>query len=165
MKLNQRMLTIRLSEMKDAQHLMDLDAVAWDDLSTPEPLNWTSREDFLRHCQPGSQFVALVDHVLCGYVGFRYPTLIQSNRHVYEVNIAVHPRYQHEGVGTRLMETMKEWASEQGMKKLSLRVLASNSKALEFYDKCGFVREGRLINEFYVGGRYVDDILMGYFLN
>ncbi|WP_438348786.1 GNAT family N-acetyltransferase [Paenibacillus sp. FA6] len=164
MGVNQQTLTIRLSEMKDAQQIMDLDAVVWDDYSSPEPLDWTSREDFLRHCQPGSQFVALVDHRICGYVGFRYPTLIKSNRHVYEINIAVHPQYQHRGVGTSLMDMVKEWASEQGMKKLSLRVLASNSGALEFYEKCGFVREGQLINEFLVGGRYVDDILMGYLL-
>ncbi|MNP52873.1 Spermidine N(1)-acetyltransferase [compost metagenome] len=106
-----------------------------------------------------------MDHKLCGYVGFRYPTLIRSNHHVYEINIAVHPRYQHEGIGTRLMEKMMDWAAEQGIKKLSLRVLSSNDRALKFYEKCGFEREGRLIKEFYVGGRYVDDILMGYFLN
>lgn len=163
MKINQRTLTIRLSEMRDAQQIMDLDAIVWDDHSSPEPLNWTSREDFLRHCQPGSQLIALIDEQLCGYVGFRYPTMIRTNQHVYEINIAVHPQYQHEGIGTRLMEMMKAWASEQCIKKLSLRVLSSNPIALKFYKRCGFVIEGRLVNEFHVNGGYVDDILMGYF--
>lgn len=165
MKINQRTLTIRLSEMKDAQQIMDLDAIVWDDHSAPEPLNWTSREDFLRHCQPGSQLVALIDEQICGYVGFRYPTMIRTNHHVYEINIAVHPQYQNEGIGTRLMETMKAWATEQGKEKLSLRVLSTNPTAIRFYERCGFVIEGRLVNEFLVNGRYIDDVLMGCFLN
>ncbi|MHA0856290.1 N-acetyltransferase family protein [Paenibacillus sp. CMAA1364] len=162
--MNQRTLAIRLSEMKDAQQLMNLDAMVWNDDSSPEPLNWTSREDFLRHCQPGSQFVAFINDKLCGYVGFRYPTSIRTNRHVWEINIAVDPYFQHEGVGTRLMDTLKKWAQMQEITKLSLRVLATNPVASSFYKKCGFVQEGRLAKEFHVGGQYVDDIFMAYFL-
>ncbi|HEY2494605.1 MAG TPA: GNAT family N-acetyltransferase [Paenibacillus sp.] len=164
MKFKQHTIDIRLSEMKDAQQMMDLDAIVWQDYNAPEPLNWTSREDFLRHCQPGLQLVAVKEDEVCGYVGFRYPTVLQSNRHVYEINIAVHPRYQHEGIGTRLIEAVKEWAASEGKAKLSLRVLSTNPDALNFYEKLGFVREGRLINEFYVNGNYVDDILMGFYL-
>ncbi|GAB6991239.1 GNAT family N-acetyltransferase [Paenibacillus pini] len=164
MSYNQQTLTIRPSEMKDAQFLMDLDAIVWNDLTAPEPLHWTSREDFLQHCLPGSQLVAVVDGELCGYVGFRSPTSMLSNGHVYEISIAVHPDFQHAGIGMRLMEAAKSWALERGRLKLRLRVLSSNPGAVSFYRKCGFVEEGRLQNEFYIGDQYVDDILMGYLM-
>ena len=60
-------------------------------------------------------------------------------------NIAVHPDYQRQGIGQRLIEAMKAWAAEQGVRKLSLRVLTTNPGAMEFYRNCGFVEQGRLV--------------------
>lgn len=159
-----RVLTIRLSEMRDAQALMEIDALVWDEWTAPEPVRWSSREDYLRHCPPGSQLVAVVDGVLCGYIGFRPATGLSSNSHVCEINIAVHPDYQQEGIGSRLIEAGKKWAQAQGKRKLRLRVLSSNPGAIAFYGKCGFVQEGCLEREFCIGGRDVDDILMSCFL-
>jgi RimJ/RimL family protein N-acetyltransferase len=62
------------------------------------------------------------------------------------------------------MDAMKQYALEQGITKLRLRVLSSNPGAIAFYTQCGFVTEGRLISEFYIAGKYVDDILMSYFI-
>jgi RimJ/RimL family protein N-acetyltransferase len=33
-----------------------------------------------------------------------------------------------------------------------------------FYEKSGFAIEGRLHEEFYIAGQFVDDVLMAYFL-
>lgn len=165
MKLYQQTLTIRLSQMKDAQALMDIDALVWTDRTAPEPLLWPSREDFLQHCPPASQLVAESDGIICGYVGFRHPTNLAGNRHVYEINIAVHPAYQREGIGARLIGAAKTWAAQEGKLKLRLRVLSTNPGAITFYRKCGFVEEGRLMEEFWVGDRYVDEIWMSFFLD
>jgi len=62
----------------------------------------------------------------------------------------------------RLMETLKEMAAGKGIRKLRLRVLSCNLAALSFYTKCGFQEEGRLREEFYLGGRYVDEVFMSY---
>lgn len=165
MKTRQETLTIRFSEMKDAAALMELDELVWDRNTAPAPLEWTSREHYLLHCPPGTQLVALHEEELCGYIGFRSPTSLHSNRHVLELNIAVHPAYQRQGIGQRLIEAVKDMACMEGISKLRLRVLSSNPGALSFYRNCGFQEEGRLIQEFYVDGRYVDDILMCCFLS
>lgn len=164
-KIQQETLTIRFSEMKDAAALMALDRLVWDRNTAPAPLEWTSRDHYLLHCPPGSQLVALHKAKLCGYVGFQPPTGLHSNRHVLELNIAVHPDYQRQGIGVRLIEAAKAMARAEGVSKLRLRVLSSNPGALSFYRNCGFTEEGRLIQEFYVDGRYVDDILMCCFLS
>lgn len=150
----------RLSQMRDAEALMELDKLVWVENTSPTPIVWNSREHYLQKCPPGTQMVAGVGDRICGYVGFDYPTPLESNRHVYELNIAVHPDYQGRGIGRTLMEAIKEMAAERGVRKLCLRVLASNPGGLAFYKKCGFVEQGRLVEEFWIGGRYVDDILM-----
>ncbi|MGN7359214.1 GNAT family N-acetyltransferase [Paenibacillus sp. SAF-054] len=164
MKLQQQTLTIRFSQMKDARALMDLDAMVWTDRTAPEPLEWPSREDFLQHCPPASQLVAEVGGVLCGYVGFRHPTNLAGNSHVYEIHIAVHPAHQREGIGTRLIEAAKARAAQEGKLKLRLRVLSTNTGAIAFYRKCGFVEEGRLMDEYWIDGMYVDEVWMSFFL-
>lgn len=151
---------IRLSEIQDAGVLMELDALAWSPQSTPGEIKWDSREQYLRKCPPGSQLIAGIGDQICGYLGFDYPTPLPSNQHVYEINIAVHPHYQRLGIGRKLIEAIKQRAAVQEKRKLSLRVLASNSGAIQFYQSCGFIEQGRLIEEFYLNGQYVDDILM-----
>lgn len=164
MKLQQQTFTIRPSQIKDAQALMNIDALVWTERTAPEPLCWPTREDFLLHCPPASQLVAEVDGVLCGYVGFRHPTNLAGNRHVYEIHIAVHPLYQREGVGTRLIRAAKQWAAQQGMRKLRLRVLSTNPGAVVFYRNCGFMEEGRLMDEYRIDGEFADEIWMRFFL-
>ncbi|MCL6601952.1 MAG: GNAT family N-acetyltransferase [Paenibacillus sp.] len=158
-------LVIRPSEIRDARELILLDNMIWTEDTSPGRLTWCSREDYLLHAPPGSQLVAVEDSELCGYVGFGHPTGMESNRHVLEINIAVHPRFQRLGIGLRLMETMKRMAAEKGIRKLRLRVLSCNQAALSFYTKCGFQEEGRLVDEFFLGGRYVDEVFMSFMLN
>ncbi|MNV94027.1 Protease synthase and sporulation negative regulatory protein PAI 1 [compost metagenome] len=93
-------------------------------------------------------------------MGFSSPTPLQSNNHVYDINIAIHPDYQRRGIGRKLMDEMKVIAEKSGVRKLSLRVLASNPNAISFYKSCGFIEQGRLVEEFYLDGRFIDDILM-----
>lgn len=164
MSTSQQTVTIRFSEMKDAAQLMELDDLVWDKYTAPEPLHWTSRDNYLLHCPPGSQLVAVSGEDLCGYVGFRTPTGLDSNSHVYELNIAIHPTYQRNGLGRRLLQAVKEMAQLEDKTKLRLRVLSSNPGAVAFYKACGFHEEGRLAREFFVDGRYVDDIIMSCFL-
>lgn len=151
---------LRLSRFSDAEAVMELDRLVWNESTTPGQIKWNSRSHFLQTCPPGSQLVATLNGVLCGYLGFAQPTPLPSNKHVYEINIAVHPEFQGYGVGLHLVTGIKELARQQGVRKLSLRVLSSNERAISFYKRCGFVEQGRLVEEFYLQGRYVDDILM-----
>ncbi|GGF95645.1 GNAT family N-acetyltransferase [Paenibacillus aceti] len=151
---------IRLSEMRDASALMEIDSLVWNMSTTPAPIRWNSREQYLQKCPPGNQLVADINGTIGGYIGFEYPTTLPCHRHVLDINIAVHPDYQRQGIGGQLIEALKVWAARQGVRKLSLRVLATNPGAIEFYRSCGFTEQGRLIQEFYLNEQYVDDILM-----
>lgn len=161
---NKAMIKIRPSEIKDVRELIALDHMIWTENTSPGSLMWRSQEDYLLSAPPGSQLVAIQEDKLCGYVGFGCPSRMESNRHVCEVNIAVHPNYQRLGIGSQLMEEIKQHATSHAIRKLRLRVLSCNRPALSFYHKCGFLEEGRLREEFYLGGRYVDEIFMSCML-
>lgn len=104
----------RLSEMRDAPTLMEIDRLVWDDRNTPsERLVWDSREQFLQSCPPGSQIVAGIGEQVCGYIGFKPPTPLPSNAHVLELNIAIHPECQRMGIGRALMEALLAFAAQR----------------------------------------------------
>jgi RimJ/RimL family protein N-acetyltransferase len=153
-------LIIRPSEIKDARELIALDHIIWTEEITPGPLKWRSREDYLQHAPPGSQLVAIHEGKLCGYVGFGCPSRLDSHRHVCEINIAVAPSFQRAGIGRKLVEAVKQHALNHDIRKLRLRVLSCNTTALAFYHACGFQEEGRLREEFYLGGHYIDEVFM-----
>ncbi|QWU15937.1 Acetyltransferase (GNAT) family protein [Paenibacillus sophorae] len=158
--IDRETMSIRFSEFRDVRELIMLDHLIWTEDTAPAALSWRSSEDYLLHAPPGSQLVAVKGDTLCGYVGFGCPTGMKSNRHVYEIHIAVHPDWQRLGIGRSLIEAVKELASERGIRKLRLRALSCNATALAFYGQCGFDEEGRLREEFYLAGRYVDEVFM-----
>jgi ribosomal protein S18 acetylase RimI-like enzyme len=158
--MNNEEITIRPSIDSDAEQLMRLDHIVWDDSTAPAPIRWSSPEDYAAHCPPGSQLVAVQGGTVCGYIGLRTPTKLPSNSHVYELNIAIDPSFQRKGIGRQLLVSARKTAVEHRKTKLSLRVLATNESAIAFYREFGFTEQGRLVQEFYLNGRYVDDVLM-----
>ncbi|WP_265446400.1 ribosomal protein S18-alanine N-acetyltransferase [Acetivibrio straminisolvens] len=57
-------------------------------------------------------------------------------------NIAVHPEYRENGVGSRLVEKLVSIAKEQGIVKMTLEVRKSNAAAQSLYFKYGFREQG-----------------------
>ena len=53
--------------------------------------------------------------------------------------IAIHPDYQHQSLGTRLFDEVLKDAKAKKIRTMTLEVRESNSKAIKFYQKFGFV--------------------------
>ncbi|MBS2967865.1 GNAT family N-acetyltransferase [Metabacillus sp. KIGAM252] len=153
-------LIIRPSQKKDMQQLMELDRLIWDSTTTPVLLHWDSAGVYEKSYPEGQQTVAADGDRIAGYISYKHPVDIPSNRHVFDMAIGIHPDYQGRKVGSRLMEHLRQTAREQGVRKISLRVLSTNEKAIAFYKAIGFKEEGRLHEEFFLDGKYVDDLLM-----
>jgi len=69
------------------------------------------------------------------------------------------------GYGKRILDLtlgyLKEWLN---IRKVSLIVLAGNKAAVALYEKCGFVTEGTLKDEYYLDGQYRTALIMARFL-
>jgi [ribosomal protein S18]-alanine N-acetyltransferase len=56
--------------------------------------------------------------------------------------LAVHPQYQHQGLGAALLYSLLKTAYDRGLERATLEVRASNSAAICLYQKFGFKTAG-----------------------
>ena len=153
-------LEISLSTPADYPGLVEIDHLVWNIETTPAPdIRWDSPEDYGKQFPAGTQIVARCNGKVCGYIFYKDVIPVPSNLHVADLAMAVHPDYHGQNIGFELMRAVEELARDNGKKKLSLRVLSTNEKAIRFYKKCGYQEQGRLVGEFYLNGRFVDDLL------
>jgi RimJ/RimL family protein N-acetyltransferase len=84
------------------------------------------------------------------------------NRHA-EVGIVIGDKScWGKGYGTDAMRLMLRLAFDKlNLNRVALRVFDYNHRAIRSYEKCGFVREGVLRKDRFLGGRYYDTIVMG----
>lgn len=153
-------LTLRTAVPDDGRRLVDLDRATWSEEVSPVPL-WPEDTEFFANRAPADVLVAEQDGMAVGYVTLGRPTRVASNRHVLQIaGLAVDPACHRQGLGRRLIEAAVGEATRRGARRLTLRVLGDNAAARALYAACGFVVEGILREEFRLGGRYVDDVLM-----
>jgi GNAT superfamily N-acetyltransferase len=57
---------------------------------------------------------------------------------VYYPHLLVHPDYQGQGIGKRIMEMLKKQ-----YEVMHMHMLVADSEAIVFYEKCGFTRAGK----------------------
>jgi RimJ/RimL family protein N-acetyltransferase len=89
---------------------------------------------------------------------FRFDTLARSA----EVGIALHQDARGKGYGTDALRVLVRFGFERrNLRRLHLRVLASNAAAIGSYRKVGFTDEGRHRESAWVSGSYQDEITMG----
>jgi ribosomal protein S18 acetylase RimI-like enzyme len=155
---------VRPARQADQAALTELDAIAWSAESgfpstmAPDRGNAT----FFDASNPPEAFlVAELDGRVVGYIRLKPPTKLPENAHVIQVQgLAVHPDTRCRGVAAGLLDTAEETLRERGTRKLTLRVLSTNEAAIRLYERHGFVREGTLLEEFCINGRFVDDVMM-----
>jgi RimJ/RimL family protein N-acetyltransferase len=87
-----------------------------------------------------------------------------KDRHVAELGILVLPPHRGQGVGRRLMTYALDWATDQGLRKITLSVFATNRRAIRICEQFGFAAEGEREMQYRIQGEYVDEILMAKFL-
>jgi RimJ/RimL family protein N-acetyltransferase len=155
---------VRAAAAADEESLAVLDRAAWTPFSSPGPL--AEDEPFFNERNPREGvLVAIVDGEVAGYVRVQRPTRFRSSDHVLAVNgVAVDPSRQGRGIGRVLMEAAITEARRRGARRLTLRVFSPNERARRLYESVGFVVEGVLRDEFFLDGRYVDDVLMALVL-
>lgn len=72
------------------------------------------------------------------------------------------PRALGQGLGTEAIRAVAEFAFDRlDLHKLSMRVLAFNTRALSAYARVGFVQEGRERESALIGGVWHDDVIVG----
>jgi ribosomal protein S18 acetylase RimI-like enzyme len=154
---------VRPARQRDDAALAELDATAWSAESGFPSVFSAGRgvRFFTADNPPDAHLVAEAAGRVVGYVRLKPPTHLPENAHVIQVQgLAVHPAARRRGIAEMLLAAAEQRVRDQGMRKLSLRVLSTNQAAISLYERLGFAREGELREEFLINGRYVADVLM-----
>ena len=158
-------ITVRAARAEDEAGLAGLDAASWTPASGFPSVMERGHDPFFTFftddSPPEAHLVAELDGRLAGYIRIKPVTPLRENAHVLGiVGLAVAPDDRRRGVGSALLAAAEQLARARGARKLSLRVLSTNEAAMCLYERHGFQREGTLRDEFWIGGRFVDDVLM-----
>jgi ribosomal protein S18 acetylase RimI-like enzyme len=153
---------VRGARVDDGEALQHLDAATCTSDVSPAPPPDPGGDFFGDGVRPADVLVAESDGEVVGYVRLapRYDRL-PAGRHVHQIRgLAVSPHSQGNGIGRQLVLEAAEVARRRGARRLTLNVLATNHVAQRLYERCGFVVEGVHRDEFYLCGRYVDDLAL-----
>lgn len=117
-----------------------------------------------RDHQEDEILVAEADGQIIGFLSVKRGQMART-RHTAQLGLGVLPAVRGQGVGRRLLEGAEAWARSVGVKKLCLGVFAMNEGARRLYERLGYEVEGVQKRQFLVQGHYVDDIIMGKWLD
>jgi len=107
-----------------------------------------------------SSFAIEVDGKLIGGCNLHHSSRRDGST---EFGIGIYdPEYVGKGYGSDAIRTLLRWAFLiQNWRRVYLRTLACNERAIRAYRALGFVEEGRLREQAFFAGRYVDEVQMG----
>ncbi|WP_100333440.1 GNAT family N-acetyltransferase [Bacillus alkalisoli] len=108
-------------------------------------------------------FLAELDNKLVGYL-FAFGGQSKRVKHVAYLVVGVSSEARGIGVGSRLFESLNEWANRQRLKRLELTVMKHNEVAINLYKKNGFEIEGTKKHSLFVDGEFVDEYYMSKIL-
>ncbi len=94
-------------------------------------------------------------------------TMSKKHKHIGTWGIAIHPNFQNQGLGIKLLKELERIAEKKGIKKLETSFYEGNNSAKRLYvEKLGYKIEGR--QKFGVrlkDGTYTDKVLIGKILD
>jgi RimJ/RimL family protein N-acetyltransferase len=88
----------------------------------------------------------------------------KRNRHSVYIIIGILQAFTGQGIGTKLFQTLEEWAQQQHIHRMELTVMAHNKAGVALYKKQGFEIEGTKRHSLLVNGQYIDEYYMAKLL-
>ncbi len=87
---------------------------------------------------PSALIIGAFEHeeIIGGIVAFEMNP-IHGAKELYIYDIAVHPDYQKQGIGTKLIEYLKEESKKRGIKTIFVEAEAGDDDAVAFYRAIG----------------------------
>ena len=111
----------------------------------------------------GIQFVALDGPRVVGWCDV-VQNQYEGTQHSGVLGMGVLHGFRGQGIGTALLRRTLEAAKEKAIERIELEVFSSNERAVQLYERMGFVLEGRKRRARILDGFETDILLMAKFL-
>lgn len=162
---------IRPAQPDDAEAVIRLvNTVASEDVTLgidAFPLSPEQEAAFLRLHDPSVHLCLVAVDEVGRIVGHLYASrgILDSNRHVGSLAIAVSGSARRCGVGRSLLGGCLTWARDVGVAKMTLSVLVTNRPAIALFKAAGFAPEGSRRGQFRIHDTEVDELLMAQWID
>lgn len=135
-------------------------------LVSPEELRTVAQQREVLAALPPEDcwIVAEVDGEVVGFVEIRRGRMVKT-WHTASLGIGLLRAYRGRGIGSLLLQAAEAWARRAGIHRIHFGVLAPNRRALLTYLKNGYQVEGCLRRQVREGDRYLDEYLVGKWLD
>ena len=167
---------IRLANASDAESIMNIDnEITLSETTTKffisSPNELTNnvnevKEKIEKSLEKNNLFLVYeAEGKVVGFLAFKryeYDRL----KHAGAMGMGIKEEFTNQGIGSQLIRFLIDWAKQQeNLEKICLGVVSVNERAINVYQRFGFVEEGRQKNQIkYEDGTYSDDIMMAYTL-
>ncbi|HNP72458.1 MAG TPA: GNAT family protein [Kouleothrix sp.] len=164
--LRGKRVTLRSVERDDMKRFHELErnvelVLLADGHWQPTPLA-AIEKDFEKHLdrEEKAWFVIEVGGVVIGGCGLHHMHRRDGST---EFGIGIYdPEYVGKGYGREAIGLLLRWAFQvENWRRVGLTTLACNERAIQCYRALGFVEEGRMREQAFFGGQYVDVLQMG----
>jgi ribosomal protein S18 acetylase RimI-like enzyme len=105
-------------------------------------------------------FVAEQGGVLTAMVGVMRGEGIKRQHSATIWGVYVRPQARGQGLAGTLLAHAMLWAQQMGVTRLELHVNTANTKALELYQRAGFIIAGTLRNTLRIGNESIDEYIL-----
>ena len=132
------MIRIEFFSEDNIEEVLELEKLCFPD----DPWGRLSFENELSN--PLSVFIIAIDEEENKIIGYGGVWLMYDVGNI--TNIATHPHYRREGIGTKILSVLTDVCTEKGMESITLEVRAGNIPAQAMYQANGFSLCGRRKN-------------------
>lgn len=105
-------------------------------------LMWNRFSLILQHIAGGREYIVEYDGLPVGFLHLRNTGF--NRRHI--INLCILPSHQDKGIGTHILDWVKQLNVDEGVQDITLHVRSSNKHVVDWYIKQGFVEMSRVVD-------------------